>query len=41
MVDLLVTCGDSFACGSGLEDEDCFEKSYAGLTASKIVDQKF
>ena len=27
MVDLLVTCGDSFACGSGLEDEDCFEKS--------------
>ena len=26
MVDLLVTCGDSFACGSGLEDEDCFEK---------------
>ena len=41
MVDLLVTCGDSFACGSGLEDEDCFEKSYAGLTASKIgVPQK-
>ena len=39
--DLLVTCGDSFACGSGLEDEDAFEKSYAGLTAKDIgVDQK-
>ena len=28
MVDLLVTCGDSFGgfFGSGLEDEDCFTK---------------
>jgi hypothetical protein len=40
-VDLLVTCGDSFACGSGLPDEDAFEKSYAGLTAKDIgVEQK-
>ena len=36
MIDLLVTCGDSFACGSGLEDEDAFERSYAGLTAKAI-----
>ena len=41
MIDLLVTCGDSFACGSGLEDEDAFERSYAGLTAKAIgVEQK-
>lgn len=40
-VDLLVTCGDSFACGSGLPDADAFEKSYAGLTAKDIgVEQK-
>ena len=40
-VDLLVTCGDSFACGSGLNDEDAFERSYAGLTAKDIgVEQK-
>lgn len=39
--DLLVTCGDSFACGSGLPDEYAFEKSYAGLTAKDIgVEQK-
>lgn len=30
---LLVTCGDSFSCGSGLAHADCFEKSYAGLMA--------
>ena len=32
MIDLLVTCGDSFACGSGLEDEDAirtYKKEFA------------
>lgn len=36
MVDLVVTCGDSFACGSGLEFEDCFEKSFGGLAADYL-----
>ena len=41
MVNKLVTCGDSFACGSGLDNVDAFEKSYAGLTAKEIgVEQK-
>lgn len=41
MVNKLVTCGDSFACGSGLDNVDAFEKSYAGLTANEIgVEQK-
>ena len=36
MTDILITCGDSFACGSGLDDTDAFERSYAGLTAKKL-----
>lgn len=33
MVNVLATCGDSFGCGVGLEQEICFEKSFAGLVA--------
>ena len=36
MVDLVVTCGDSFATGTGLEDNECFEKSFGGLVAEYL-----
>jgi hypothetical protein len=36
MVDFVATCGDSFACGSGLLDSECFEKSFGGLAADHL-----
>ena len=32
-IDFVATCGDSFACGSGMAEEHCFEKSFGGLAA--------
>lgn len=41
MVDFVATCGDSFACGSGLLDSECFEKSFGGLAANHLgVEQR-
>lgn len=34
MVNNIVTCGDSFACGTGIDDEVSFERSFGGLVAS-------
>lgn len=41
MVDFIATCGDSFACGSGLQDFESFEKSFGGLAAEYLgVEQR-
>lgn len=41
MVDFVATCGDSFACGMGLEEYENFEKSFGGLAAEHIgVEQR-
>lgn len=41
MVDFIATCGDSFACGMGLQEFECFEKSFGGLAAEHLgVEQR-
>lgn len=34
MVNSIAVCGDSFGCGSGLDNDICYEKSFGGLVAS-------
>lgn len=36
MVKQVVVCGDSFACGSGMEASHCFEKSFGALVADEL-----
>lgn len=36
MVDRIAVCGDSFACGIGLDPQYCFEKSFGGSVAQHL-----
>lgn len=36
MVKEVVVCGDSFACGSGIESKYCFERSFGSLVAQAL-----
>lgn len=36
IINTVCVCGDSFTTGTGLNPEDCFEKSFGGLLAEKL-----